>query len=52
VVSVLHVAGGRLVAALSVGRGEDLAHAQRLIAAGTPVGGRETELAEGDLEAI
>ena len=29
--SVLHLAGGRLVAALSVGRGEDLAHARRLI---------------------
>jgi 3-phenylpropionate/trans-cinnamate dioxygenase ferredoxin reductase subunit len=50
--SVLHLAGGRLVAALSVGRGEDLAHAQRLIAEGTPLDGREAELAEGDLEAV
>jgi 3-phenylpropionate/trans-cinnamate dioxygenase ferredoxin reductase component len=50
--SILHVAGGRLVAALSVGRGEDLAHAQRLIAARTDVSGREAELADGDLEAL
>jgi 3-phenylpropionate/trans-cinnamate dioxygenase ferredoxin reductase component len=50
--SVLHIAGGRLVAALSVGRGEDLAHAQRLIAAGTDLSGREAELAGGDLEAL
>jgi 3-phenylpropionate/trans-cinnamate dioxygenase ferredoxin reductase subunit len=50
--SVLHLAGGRLVAALSVGRGEDLPHAQRLIAAGTDLTGREAELAEGDLDAL
>ena len=50
--SVLHLAGGRLVAALSVRRGEDLAHAQRLIAEGTPLDGRESELAGGDLEAL
>jgi 3-phenylpropionate/trans-cinnamate dioxygenase ferredoxin reductase subunit len=50
--SVLHLAGGRLVAALSVGRGDDLAHAQRLIAAGTDLGGREAELAGGELEAL
>ena len=50
--SVLHLAGGRLVAALSVGRGEDLAHARRLIAAGTDLSGREAELAGGDLEAL
>jgi 3-phenylpropionate/trans-cinnamate dioxygenase ferredoxin reductase subunit len=50
--SVLHVAGGRLVAALSVGRGEDLAAARRLIAARVDVGGREAELAGGDLEAL
>jgi 3-phenylpropionate/trans-cinnamate dioxygenase ferredoxin reductase component len=48
--SVLHLAGGRLVAALSVGRGEDLPHAQRLIAAGTDLSGRESALAGGDLE--
>jgi 3-phenylpropionate/trans-cinnamate dioxygenase ferredoxin reductase component len=50
--SVLHLAGGRLVAALSVGRGEDLAHAQRLIASRTDLSGREAELGDGDLEAL
>jgi 3-phenylpropionate/trans-cinnamate dioxygenase ferredoxin reductase subunit len=50
--SVFHLAAGRVVAALSVGRGEDLAHAQRLIAAGTDVGGREAALAEGDLDSL
>jgi 3-phenylpropionate/trans-cinnamate dioxygenase ferredoxin reductase component len=50
--SVLHLAGGRLVAALSVGRGDDLAHAQRLIAAGTDLSGREDELAAGDLDSL
>ena len=50
--SVLHVAGGRLVAALSVGRGQDIAHARRLIAARTDLRGREGELADGDLEAF
>jgi 3-phenylpropionate/trans-cinnamate dioxygenase ferredoxin reductase subunit len=50
--SVLHVAGDRLVAALAVGRGDDLAHARRLIAERTTVGGREDVLAEGDLEEL
>jgi 3-phenylpropionate/trans-cinnamate dioxygenase ferredoxin reductase subunit len=50
--SILHVAAGRVVAALSVERGEDLAHAQRLIAARTDVAGREAELADGDLDAL
>jgi 3-phenylpropionate/trans-cinnamate dioxygenase ferredoxin reductase subunit len=50
--SVLHVAGGRLVAALSVGRGDDLAHARRLIAGKTDLSGREDELATTDLEAL
>jgi len=50
--SVLHLAGGRVVGALSVGRGDDLAHARRLIAEGTDVAGREEELARGDLEAV
>jgi 3-phenylpropionate/trans-cinnamate dioxygenase ferredoxin reductase subunit len=50
--SILHVAAGRVVAALSVERGEDLAHAQRLIAARTDVSGREAELADGDLDAL
>jgi 3-phenylpropionate/trans-cinnamate dioxygenase ferredoxin reductase subunit len=50
--SVFHLAGGRVVAALSVGRGEDLAHAQRLIAARTDLDGREAALAEGDLDSL
>jgi 3-phenylpropionate/trans-cinnamate dioxygenase ferredoxin reductase component len=50
--SVLHLAGGRLVAALSVGRGDDLAHARRLITERTDLSGREAELAGGDLEAL
>jgi len=50
--SVLHLAGGRLVAALSVGRGDDLAHAQRLIVERSDLSGREAELAGGDLEAL
>lgn len=50
--SVLTLAGGRLVAALSVGRAQDLAHARRLIASATIVGDREAELADGDLEAL
>jgi 3-phenylpropionate/trans-cinnamate dioxygenase ferredoxin reductase subunit len=50
--SVLHLAGGRLVAALSVGRGDDLAHARRLIASATDLSGREAELAGGDLDAL
>ncbi len=50
--SVLHLAGGRLVAALSVGRGDDLAHARRLIAAGTDLSGREGALAGGDLDEL
>jgi 3-phenylpropionate/trans-cinnamate dioxygenase ferredoxin reductase component len=50
--SVLHLAGGRLVATLSVGRGDDLAHARRLIADRVDLTGREAELADGDLEAF
>jgi 3-phenylpropionate/trans-cinnamate dioxygenase ferredoxin reductase subunit len=50
--SVMHLSGGRLVGALSVGRGDDLAHGRRLIAAGTDLAGREHEIARGDLEAL
>jgi 3-phenylpropionate/trans-cinnamate dioxygenase ferredoxin reductase component len=50
--SVLHLAGGRLVAALSVGRGDDLAHARRLIAERTPLAGCEDALAQGDLDEL
>ena len=45
--SVWYLAHGRVAAALSVGRSDDLEHARRLIAAGTSVAGREAEL--GDL---
>jgi len=50
--SVFHLAGGRMVAALSVGRGGDLPHAQRLIAAGTELSGREAALVDGDPDAL
>jgi 3-phenylpropionate/trans-cinnamate dioxygenase ferredoxin reductase subunit len=50
--SVLRVAGGRVVAALSVERGEDLAAARRLIAEGVDVGPRLDELADVDLQAL
>jgi 3-phenylpropionate/trans-cinnamate dioxygenase ferredoxin reductase subunit len=50
--SVLHVAGGRVVAALSVGRGEDLAAARRLISERVPVAERLAELRSGDLDAL
>jgi 3-phenylpropionate/trans-cinnamate dioxygenase ferredoxin reductase subunit len=49
---VLHLAGGRLVAALSVERGEDLQHAGRLITSRADLSGRESELAGGDLDAL
>jgi 3-phenylpropionate/trans-cinnamate dioxygenase ferredoxin reductase subunit len=49
---LLHLAGGRLVAALSVGREADLAHTRRLIASGADLTGREAELAAGDLDAL
>ena len=50
--SVLQLAGGRLVAALSVGRDEDLAHARRLISARTDLSDHAAELAGGDLDAL
>jgi 3-phenylpropionate/trans-cinnamate dioxygenase ferredoxin reductase component len=50
--TLLHLAGDRLVAALTVGLPEDLAHARRLIAEGTSLAGHEAALAEGDLEAL
>jgi 3-phenylpropionate/trans-cinnamate dioxygenase ferredoxin reductase subunit len=50
--SVLRLAGGRLVAALSVGRGDDLAHARRLIADGVDLSGRTGALADGDLDEL
>jgi 3-phenylpropionate/trans-cinnamate dioxygenase ferredoxin reductase subunit len=50
--TVFGVGGGRVVSALAVGRGEDIAHARRLIAAGTGIDGREPGLADGDLDAL
>jgi 3-phenylpropionate/trans-cinnamate dioxygenase ferredoxin reductase subunit len=50
--SVLHLARGRLVAALSVGRGDDLAEARRLISSATDLSGREADLAGGALEEL
>jgi 3-phenylpropionate/trans-cinnamate dioxygenase ferredoxin reductase subunit len=48
--SVLHVAQGRVVSALSVERGEDLAAARRLIVEKVDVGDRLDALADADLE--
>ena len=45
--TVWYLHEGHLAAALSVGRGDDLEHARRLIAAGTDLSGRAAEL--GDL---
>jgi 3-phenylpropionate/trans-cinnamate dioxygenase ferredoxin reductase subunit len=50
--SVFQLDGDRLVGALAVGRGDDLVHAQRLLATRADLSGREAELAEGDLEAL
>jgi 3-phenylpropionate/trans-cinnamate dioxygenase ferredoxin reductase component len=52
--SVWYLDAGRLVGALSVDRSEDLAHARRLIADGTPLGDRLEELgdASSDLGAL
>jgi 3-phenylpropionate/trans-cinnamate dioxygenase ferredoxin reductase subunit len=49
--SVWYLDDGRLAAALSVGRSEDLMHARRLIAAGGGLGGRGgAELADPELD--
>jgi len=48
---ILYLNGGRLVAALSVGRGEDLAQARRLIAEGGVLPAPADELASADLSA-
>jgi len=44
--SLFYLEGGRVRAALSVGRGEDLVHARRLIASGADLADRVPELAE------
>jgi 3-phenylpropionate/trans-cinnamate dioxygenase ferredoxin reductase component len=45
---IWYVAHGRVAAALSVGRSEDLMHARRLIASGAVIGDRVGELADPD----
>jgi 3-phenylpropionate/trans-cinnamate dioxygenase ferredoxin reductase subunit len=50
--TVFQLHGGRLAAALTVGRPEDLMHARRLLAERVDLTGREAELAEGDLDAL
>jgi 3-phenylpropionate/trans-cinnamate dioxygenase ferredoxin reductase component len=44
--TVFYLDGGRVAAALTVGRSDDLEHAKRLITAGTDVGERASELAD------
>ena len=50
--AVFYLAGGRLAAALSVGRAEDLMAARRLLADGVELTGREDVLAGGDLDSL
>jgi 3-phenylpropionate/trans-cinnamate dioxygenase ferredoxin reductase subunit len=50
--AVFYLAGGRLAAALSVGRAEDLMHARRLLADGVDLSGREDALADADLQTL
>jgi 3-phenylpropionate/trans-cinnamate dioxygenase ferredoxin reductase subunit len=44
--SILYLADGRLAAALSVGRSDDLEHATRLLTSGTDVGDRIDQLGD------
>jgi 3-phenylpropionate/trans-cinnamate dioxygenase ferredoxin reductase subunit len=46
--SAWYLDGGRVVAALSVGRSEDLAHARRLLESGADVSGEKGALADAD----
>jgi 3-phenylpropionate/trans-cinnamate dioxygenase ferredoxin reductase subunit len=48
--AVFYLDGGRLVAALSVGRPEDLMHARRLLAEGPELGERADALADPDAD--
>jgi 3-phenylpropionate/trans-cinnamate dioxygenase ferredoxin reductase component len=52
--SVWYIDGGRVAAALSIGRSDDLEHARHLIAAGTDLGARVAELGDdsSDLSAL
>jgi 3-phenylpropionate/trans-cinnamate dioxygenase ferredoxin reductase subunit len=47
--TIFYLDAGRLAAALTVGRSDDLEHAKRLITAGEPLGDRADALADGDL---
>jgi 3-phenylpropionate/trans-cinnamate dioxygenase ferredoxin reductase subunit len=48
--SAWYVHNGKLAAALSVGRSEDLVHARRLIASGTELGEEKGRLADVDTD--
>jgi 3-phenylpropionate/trans-cinnamate dioxygenase ferredoxin reductase component len=48
--SVWYLDSGRVVAALSVGRSEDLAHARRLLESGAVVGGQKEALGDVDTD--
>jgi 3-phenylpropionate/trans-cinnamate dioxygenase ferredoxin reductase component len=52
--SAWYLEGGRVLAALSVGRSEDLAHARRLLESGADISGQKGALADpdSDLESI
>jgi 3-phenylpropionate/trans-cinnamate dioxygenase ferredoxin reductase subunit len=52
--TIFYLDGGKLAAALTVGRSDDLEHAKRLIAAGEPLGDRADALADAgaDLEGL
>jgi len=52
--TIFYLDGGKLVAALTVGRSDDLEHAKRLITAGEPLGDRADALADAgtDLAAL
>jgi 3-phenylpropionate/trans-cinnamate dioxygenase ferredoxin reductase component len=48
--SAWYLAGGKVAGCLSVGRSEDLAHARRLLAAGTDVSGARDAIADADTD--
>ncbi len=48
--SAFYLSGGRVAAALSVGRSEDLTHARRLLESGADVSGEKDKLADTDTE--
>ncbi|HUA44155.1 MAG TPA: FAD-dependent oxidoreductase [Solirubrobacteraceae bacterium] len=48
--TIFYLQGGRVKAALSVGRSDDLEHARRLLVAGTDVGGRAGDLGDVSID--